>query len=52
MKFLLDQDIYAITCRLLRNLGHDVVTAFELSLSQASDLELLKIASLIFSESF
>jgi len=45
MKFLLDQDVYAITCRLLINLGHDVVTAFELGLSQASDLELLKIAS-------
>lgn len=44
MKFLLDQDVYAITTRFLRELGHDVVTARELSLSTAPDDELLKRA--------
>ena len=27
MKLLLDQDVYAVTARFLRGLGHDVVTA-------------------------
>jgi hypothetical protein len=27
MTFLVDQDVYALTIRLLRNQGHDVVTA-------------------------
>lgn len=44
MKFLIDQDVYARTIRYLRNLGHDVVTASELGLSQAEDIELLKKA--------
>lgn len=44
MKFLLDQDVYAITARFLQQLGHDVVTAYEANLSQASDTELLKEA--------
>ena len=26
MKFLMDQDVYAVTARLLRDGGHDVVT--------------------------
>ena len=26
MRFLLDQDVYALTARFLRDLGHDVVT--------------------------
>lgn len=44
MKFLIDQDVYARTIRYLRNLGHDVVTASELGLSKAEDIELLKKA--------
>jgi len=27
VRFLLDQDVYALTARFLRDLGHDVVTA-------------------------
>jgi predicted nuclease of predicted toxin-antitoxin system len=45
MKFLLDQDVYALTERFLREQGHDVVTASQLGLSRASDSDLLKIAS-------
>lgn len=45
MKFLLDQDVYAITERFLREQGHDVVTASQLGLSRAKDLELLEIAN-------
>ena len=45
MKFLLDQDIYALTERFLREQGHDVVTAAGLGLSRASDSDLLKTAS-------
>ena len=41
MKFLLDQDIYAITARFLAELGHDVVTALNLGLSAADDVVLL-----------
>lgn len=44
MKFLIDQDAYAITIRFIRSLGHDVVTASELGLSKASDIDLLKKA--------
>jgi predicted nuclease of predicted toxin-antitoxin system len=44
MKFLLDQDIYALTERFLRKQGHDVVTAAELGLSRATDSDLLKTA--------
>ena len=44
MKLLLDQDVYALTVRLLRDLGHDVLTAAEIGRSQATDLELLAIA--------
>lgn len=45
MRFLLDQDVYAVTCRLLRDLGHDVVTAAELNLSRSSDRGLLMRAA-------
>ena len=41
MKFLLDQDVYALTERFLRELGYDVVTASELDLSRAKDFDLL-----------
>ncbi len=44
MRFLTDQDVYAITIRFLCSLGHDVVTAAQLGLAQADDLELLRVA--------
>jgi predicted nuclease of predicted toxin-antitoxin system len=42
MRFLLDQDVYAITVRFLVDTGHDVVLAAQLGLSQASDEEILR----------
>jgi predicted nuclease of predicted toxin-antitoxin system len=44
MRFPLDQDVYAVTARFLGSLGHDVVRAAQLGLSQAGDEELLKVA--------
>ena len=44
MRFLSDQDVYAVTLGLLRNDGHDVVTAAERGLSRASDRDLLEAA--------
>ena len=44
MNFLLDQDVYAITARFLKELGHDVIPVAQLGLSQAEDEELLKVA--------
>jgi predicted nuclease of predicted toxin-antitoxin system len=44
MKFLLDQDVYAITARFLVDAGHDVVLVAQLGLSQTSDEEILRIA--------
>ena len=44
MKFLLDQDVYALTERFLRGQGYDVITASELGLSRAADVDLLKTA--------
>jgi predicted nuclease of predicted toxin-antitoxin system len=44
VKFLLDQDVYALTERFLRGLGYDVITAAESGLSRAADIDLLKIA--------
>ena len=44
MKFLTDQDVYAITVRFLMELGHDVITASEIGLSRADDSDLLKTA--------
>ena len=44
MRFLTDQDVYAATVQLLRDLGHDVVTAAQLGLSRASDATLLRTA--------
>ncbi len=41
MRFLLDQDVYSLTDRYLRDLGHDVLTAAEIGLSRASDTALL-----------
>ncbi|MDS3860833.1 DUF5615 family PIN-like protein [Thermosynechococcaceae cyanobacterium BACA0444] len=44
MKFLLDQDVYALTARFLVELGHDVVLVSQLGLSQASDEQILLTA--------
>lgn len=44
MKFLLDQDVYALTERFLREQGYDVVTASESGLSRAADVDLLRTA--------
>jgi len=44
MKFLLDQDVYAVTEQFLRELGHEVVTASGIGLSSAEDSELLRRA--------
>jgi predicted nuclease of predicted toxin-antitoxin system len=44
MKFLTDQDVYGVTVWFLRTLGHDVVTASDLKMSQAKDATLLQTA--------
>jgi len=44
MTFLADQDVYAVTVRFLQALGHDVITAAQIGLSQAEDVELLRVA--------
>jgi predicted nuclease of predicted toxin-antitoxin system len=44
MKFLLDQDVYAGTARLLARLGHDALPVSKMGLSQAEDTELLMTA--------
>jgi len=44
MKVLLDQDVYALTERFLKALGHDVQTASEAGLSTADDSVLLERA--------
>jgi predicted nuclease of predicted toxin-antitoxin system len=44
MRFLLDQDVYAVTAEFLIGLGHDVVLAAQLGLSQANDEFLLRKA--------
>jgi predicted nuclease of predicted toxin-antitoxin system len=41
VRFLADQDVYALTVRFLRELGHDVLTAAEAGLSRAGDSVLL-----------
>jgi predicted nuclease of predicted toxin-antitoxin system len=45
VKFLVDQDVYALSVRFLRGLGHDVITAAEIGLSRATDTVLLGRAS-------
>jgi predicted nuclease of predicted toxin-antitoxin system len=45
LKFLLDQDVYAVTERHLHKLGHDVLTARALGMSQADDTDLLAKAA-------
>lgn len=44
MKFLLDQDVYAVTARFLIRSEHDVVLASEIGMSEADDEDLLKKA--------
>jgi predicted nuclease of predicted toxin-antitoxin system len=44
MKFLLDQDVYAVTARFLNDLGHDVVPVALVGLGQAEDEEILHVA--------
>ncbi len=44
MKFLADQDVYAITIGFPSGLEHDVVRAAQLGLAQAEDAELLRVA--------
>ena len=44
MRFLLDQDVYAVTARFLIDAGHDVVLVAQIGLSQASDEEILRTA--------
>src|SRR5689334_15078666 len=44
MKFLADQDVWAATTTFLRGLAHDVVTATELGMAQAEDVDLLATA--------
>ena len=44
MRFLLDQDVYAVTARLLMDMGHDVLPIAKIGQSRASDSDLLRIA--------
>lgn len=44
MRFVADQDVYAITITFLSGLGHDVVTAAQLGLAEADDVDLLRNA--------
>lgn len=41
MRLLCDQDVYHLTINLLRDWGHDVITAKELNMSRATDEQLL-----------
>lgn len=44
MKFLIDQDVYAVTIKFLIDAGHNVVIVSEIGLAQASDEEILRVA--------
>jgi len=41
MKFLLGQDVYALTAHFLKSLRHDVITAREVGCSQSADSDLI-----------
>lgn len=43
MRILTDQDVYAVTTALLRQLGHDVLTAAERGLAASADEVLLEV---------
>ena len=45
MKFLLDHDVYYVTCRFLVDLGLDVITVKEIGCAQTSDSDLLQEAA-------
>ena len=44
MKFLIDQDVYAVTTKFLIDAGHDVIIVAQIGLAQASDEEILTVA--------
>ena len=44
MRFLIDQDVYAVTIRFLRELEHDVILAADLGMSRVDDDVLLRAA--------
>ena len=44
MRFLIDQDVYAVTAKFLIDAGHDVILVSQIGLAQASDEEILKVA--------
>ena len=44
MRFLLDQDVYAVTVRFLNCLGHETTPVARIGQSRAPDVALLKIA--------
>jgi predicted nuclease of predicted toxin-antitoxin system len=44
MKFLIDQDVYAVTAKFLKDNLHDVVLVRQLGLSEAKDEEVLETA--------
>jgi predicted nuclease of predicted toxin-antitoxin system len=46
MKFLIDQDVYAVTAKFLIDAEHDVILVSEIGLAQASDEEILRVAQL------
>jgi len=45
VRFLIDQDVYALTDRFLRGLRHDVLAAAEIGLARAADTTLLARAA-------
>jgi hypothetical protein len=46
VRFLLDQDVYALTAAYLRFLGHDVLTAAQLGLSRSPDDQLIEMVAI------
>lgn len=44
MRFLIDQDVYAVTAKFLIDGGHDVILVSQINLAQASDEEILIVA--------
>lgn len=44
MKLLLDQDVYEVTARFLKDIGHDVVKVSEIGMARSTDEENLQTA--------
>jgi predicted nuclease of predicted toxin-antitoxin system len=44
VRLFLDQDVYSVTAKFLRDAGHDVITASDIGRSRATDTELLGFA--------